>query len=96
MHRSKSERIKGALRNGDWVAALRLASRFHDRSPDTLVFKRGFDAYQHPRFYLQLQKDPDEIVATAVTLLHRQFGSPCSADEEVARRFCAHRKQVLF
>jgi hypothetical protein len=74
MHQSKSDRIKSALVDGDWVAALRLASRFHDRSPDTVVFKRGFDAYRYPDFYLQLGKDPDELVAAAVALLCRRFG----------------------
>jgi len=74
MHRSKSERINGALQDGDLLAALRIASRFYDRSSDTTVFKRGFDAYQHPDFYRQLGKDPDQLVAAAVTLLWRRFG----------------------
>jgi hypothetical protein len=51
---SKTERIRTALANGDWLSALRMASHFHDRSNDTLIFKRGFDAYQHPDFYRQL------------------------------------------
>jgi hypothetical protein len=72
---SKSECIKQALRDGDWVAALRLASRFHDRSSDTAMFKRGFDAYQHPGFYRQLGKDPNQLVAAAVIRLWRRFGS---------------------
>jgi hypothetical protein len=75
MELSKSERIKSALAGGDWVAALRLASRFHDRSSDTAMFKRGFDAYRHPGFYRQLGKDPDQLVTAAVALLWRRFGS---------------------
>jgi hypothetical protein len=62
MHRSKTERVKQALSDEDWVAALRLASRFHDRSSDTARFERGFDAYRHPGFYRQLRKDPDQLV----------------------------------
>jgi hypothetical protein len=75
MQESKSERIKSALANSDWVAALRLASRFHDRSSDTAMFKRGFDAYQHPGFYRQLGKDPDQLVTAAVVRLWCRFGS---------------------
>jgi hypothetical protein len=52
---SKTERIKTTLARGDWLSALRIASCFHDRSHDTLTFKRGFDAYQHPDFYRQWQ-----------------------------------------
>jgi hypothetical protein len=58
----KTERIRTALANGDWLSALRTASRFHDRSNDTLAFKRGFDAHQHPDFYRQLGKDPEKLV----------------------------------
>jgi hypothetical protein len=75
MQQSKSQRIRNALEANDWVAALRLASRFHDRSSDTTTFKRGFDAYQHPGFYLQLGKDQDQLVTAAVVLLCRRFGS---------------------
>src|SRR5262249_46372443 len=74
MQQSKSQRIRDALEGNDWVAALRLASRFHDRSSDTVMFKRGFDAYHHPGFYRQLGKDPDQLVTTAVALLRRRFG----------------------
>jgi hypothetical protein len=55
---SKTERIREAIAAGNCLSALRLASRFHDRSSDTLTFNRGFDAYQHPDFYRQLGHNP--------------------------------------
>jgi hypothetical protein len=70
---SKTERIKTTLAQGDWLSALRLASRFHDRSNDTLTFKRGFDAYRHPDFYRQLGQDPDQLVGAAIARLHARF-----------------------
>jgi hypothetical protein len=70
---SKTERIKTALADGDWLSALRTASRFHDRSTDTLAFKRGFDAYQHPEFYRQLGKDPDKLISAAIKRLQARF-----------------------
>jgi hypothetical protein len=45
---SKTEIIITTLDRGDWLSALRLPSRFHARSDDPVVFKRGFDAYLHP------------------------------------------------
>jgi hypothetical protein len=73
MQQSKSERIKRALESGDWLTALKIASRFFDRSEDTLIFKRGIDAYRHPAFYDQLGKNPEQIVNEAVSLLRRRF-----------------------
>jgi hypothetical protein len=70
---SKTERIRTTLDRRDWLAALRIASRFHDRSNDTLMFKRGFDAYQHPDFYRQLGKDPDKLVDAAIKRLQARF-----------------------
>ena len=51
---TKTQLIKTALVHGDWLSALRVAARFYDRSDDTIIFKRGFDAYQNPDFYRQL------------------------------------------
>jgi hypothetical protein len=92
MQHSKSDRIKEALEAGDCLKALRIASRFYDRSIDTAVFKRGFDAYQHPRFYLQLGKDPDRLVAEAVVRLWRRFGFR-ELDVEVFQKSAARSKQ---
>jgi hypothetical protein len=41
MQPSKSQAIRNALEANDWPVALRVASRFYDRSADTAVFKRG-------------------------------------------------------
>src|SRR5437763_954946 len=70
---SKTELIRATLDRGDWLNALRLASRFHDRSDDTMVFKRGFDASQHRDFYRQLGKDPDKLIQSAVERLQARF-----------------------
>ncbi len=72
---TKTEIIKRALARGDRLLALRVASRFHDRSDDTRLFKRGLDAHHHPTFYRQLGKDPDELVAGAVKRLEARFGA---------------------
>ena len=70
---SKTDLIKTMLARGDWLSALRLASRLHDRSDDTMAFKRGFDAYRHPDFYRQLGKDPDQLIHSAVERLRARF-----------------------
>jgi len=69
----KSDQIRAAWNVGDQIGALRIAARFFDRSIDTKVFKRGWDAYNNPAFYRQLGKDPEQIVRDALDVLAKRF-----------------------
>lgn len=71
--KSKSQKIRDALAAGDRLAALRIAAHFHDRSASTLAYKRGLDAHNHPGFYRQIGKDPEQLTATALALLETNF-----------------------
>jgi len=70
---SKSQKIRDALAAGDRIAALRIAAHFHDRSANTLIYKRGFDAHSHPSFYRQLGQEPEQLTAAALALLETNF-----------------------
>jgi hypothetical protein len=50
-----------------------MAAQFFDRSNETMIFKRGMDANNHPSFYRQLGKVPQELVAAALALLQKRF-----------------------
>ena len=71
---SKTDKIRAAWTAGDQISALRIAARFIDRSDATKSFKRGMDAYNNPGFYRQLGKDPDQIIADALSVLVKRFG----------------------
>ena len=71
--RSKTDQIRSAWFRGDRIAALRIAARFFDRSNETMIFKRGMDANNHPGFYRQLGKVPQELVTAALALLAKRF-----------------------
>ena len=71
--KSKTQMIRDALAAGDRIAALRIAAHFHDRSASTLTYKRGLDAHNHPAFYRQIGKDPEQLTATALLLLETNF-----------------------
>lgn len=73
--KSKTQQIRDALAAGDQLGALRIAARFFDRSDDTMIFKRGRDAYNHPGFYRQLGQEPDQVVTQALKILVQRFGS---------------------
>jgi hypothetical protein len=72
----KSDKIRAAWAVGDRVGALRIAARFFDRSADTKLFKRGMDAFNNPRFYRQLGKEPEQITRDALEALANRFGLP--------------------
>ena len=71
--RSKTDQIRAAWLAGDQIGALRIAARFFDRSTDTRIFKRGMDANNHPDFYAQLGKEPQELITAALDLLAKRF-----------------------
>jgi hypothetical protein len=69
----KIDQLRAAWAQGDFMGALRIASKFFDTSPATLEFKRGWDAAQHADFYRQLGRDPEAITASALAALARKF-----------------------
>jgi len=71
---NKTDQIRTAWAAGDRIGALRIAAQFFDRSTRTKVFKRGIAAYNHPHFYRQIGKEPEEIIATALNVLAKRFG----------------------
>ena len=71
--RNKTNQIRTAWATGDQIGALCIAARFFDRSDDTLMFKGGMDAHNHPHFYRQIGKEPQEVVEAALTILAKRF-----------------------
>jgi hypothetical protein len=70
---SKCSKIREAWASGDRIGALRVAAGFFDRSEDTQIFKRGMDAHNHPDFYRQIGRDPNQLTAMALQLLAVKF-----------------------
>ena len=74
--KSKLDQVREAWAAGDRIAALRIASKFFDRSPETTEFKRGWDAHSNPSFYRQIGRDPDALRDAAIATLARKFSLP--------------------
>lgn len=70
---SKLSLVRAAWAAGDRIAALRIASRFGDRSPETIAFKRAWDAHSNPAFYRQIGKDPAEVTAAGLAAMAAKF-----------------------
>jgi hypothetical protein len=71
--RCKTDQIRAAWATGDRLGALRIAAQFFDRSTATKTFQRGIQAYNHPQFFCQLGKDPQELIRAALALLAKRF-----------------------
>ena len=71
--RSKTDQIRAAWLAGDQIGALRIAAQFFDRSTATKTFQRGMNANNHPGFYRQLGKEPQELITAALDLLAKRF-----------------------
>jgi hypothetical protein len=69
----KTDQIRTTWAAVDQIGALRIAARFFDRSDATKAFQRGMNAYNHPGFYRQLGKEPQEVVTAALEILAKRF-----------------------
>jgi len=72
----KTDQIRDAWAAGDRIGALRIAAQFFDRSTATKTFQRGMNANNHPGFYRQLGKEPQELITKALDLLAKRFDLP--------------------
>jgi hypothetical protein len=59
---TKTDQIRAAWLAGGQIGALRIAARFFDLSEGTIAFKRGIGAFNHPDFYRQIGKEPQELI----------------------------------
>lgn len=74
--KSKLDQIREAWERGDKIAALRIASKFFDRSEETKTMKRGWDAHQNPAFFRQIGKDPEALTNEAFRIMAAKFNLP--------------------
>jgi hypothetical protein len=74
--KQKLAMLRDAWSVGDTIGALRIASRFSDRSDDTIAFKRAWDAHTNPSFYRQIGRDPAAVTAAGVDAMARKFKLP--------------------
>lgn len=70
---AKLDLLRAAWARGDKIGALRVASNFFDRSPETQIMKRGWDAHNNRSFYMQLGRDPDALLDAAFAAMAGKF-----------------------
>lgn len=71
----KTDLVKSYIEKGDYLAALRIASKFRILSKqDKTDLVRAFECYSNPHFYQQLGFNTEELKQTGIETLKRLWG----------------------
>lgn len=73
---TKLSRLKSAAAKGDWTAALSIAAKFPQLGEHGPRIVRAHEAGHNPRFYRQIGKDPDALVADGIRALQERYQIP--------------------
>lgn len=66
---TKTRRLIGYMRSGDWPRALSLASTFRMLGPHRATIVRAHECRSWPHFYRSLGCDPDVAIADGIAAL---------------------------
>ena len=70
---TKTEKLRQALREGREIDALRIAKSFRALGPFKTVIQRGWDAYQNPKFHQSIGRDPEALLADAISAVRELY-----------------------
>ncbi|MCA1776057.1 MAG: hypothetical protein LC676_10740 [Loktanella sp.] len=70
---TKLSKLKAAAAAGDWPLALRIAARFPQLGDHKEAIVRAHEAHANARFYRQLGKDPDALIAEGIDALKTRY-----------------------
>ena len=71
---TKTQKLIDALKEGRSIDALRIAKSFRALGPHKAAIQRGWEAYQNPDFYRQINKDPEAAFKDAMAALRTIYG----------------------
>ena len=70
---TKTQRLIGYMRAGEWPRALSLANTFRMLGPHRATIQRAHEARVHPRFYRGIGRDPEAAVAAGIAALKELY-----------------------
>jgi len=68
-----STKLEKLLREGNYLKALSLASKFPRLGEHKEQIRLGHEANQNPSFYRQIGKNPDQLVADGIAALKDRY-----------------------
>lgn len=69
----KIDSLRAHAARGEWREALRLAASFQDLGAERAEIKRAHEAHTNARFYEQLGKDPQALIAAGIAALKTRY-----------------------
>lgn len=70
----KIDQLRALMAAEQWDKALALAARFQDLGHHKAQIKRGHEARTNGRFYAQIGKDPEQLIAEGIAALKERYG----------------------
>lgn len=72
---TKIEKLKARMAAHDWRGALALAAAFPRLGAHKRAIILGHEAWEHPRFYVQLGRDIEALKADGIAALRARYGA---------------------
>ena len=69
----KIDLLRDAMNAGEWKKALSIAAKFPRLGTQRTQILRGHEAYTNPRFYAQIGKDPEHLIAEGIAALKERY-----------------------
>lgn len=70
---TKLSKLKAAWQRGDRVEALRIAAKFPRLGEHKEAIQRAWAAYQNPKFYQQIGRDPARLIKQGVEAMKERY-----------------------
>lgn len=71
---TKISKLKQAANNGDWIEALRIASKFPRLGEHKAAITRAWAAAARPEFYRQIGRNPEAEIEAGIIALKERYG----------------------
>jgi hypothetical protein len=71
----KIDLLRDAMSKNDWKRALSIAAKFPRLGEHKEQIIRGHEAYTNPRFYSQLGREPEHLIAEGIDALKERYPS---------------------
>ena len=70
---TKLSKVKIAAGAGDWRTAILLAAKFGELGKQRNAILSAREAYLRPEFQRQLQRNPENLIASGITALKERY-----------------------
>lgn len=70
---TKLDKVKFLILNGSKFEALKIVAKFPRLGSESDIIRTGWDAYQNPKFYQQIKKDPSILIDEAINAIIRKY-----------------------